>query len=94
MAKNLPERLWFDFIIWEEEGVPDPDLITRIYPTSLFVEDREEGRKAFFLTDRCYTLEELNRELDEFQEDIENIRKEAKKKYDEFKIKKEVENNG
>lgn len=87
MGKKYNEKL--GFIIWKEKDVPDPDLITRIYPISLFEEDREEGRKAFFLTDRCYTLEELNRELDEFQEDIENIKKEAKKKYDEFKIKGE-----
>jgi len=80
------ERL--DFIIWEEKNVTDPDLITRIYPKSLFVEDREEGRKAFFLTDRCYTLEELNKELDLFQNDLKNIRKEAKRKFDEFNKKK------
>ncbi|MBA7552736.1 hypothetical protein ES705_45310 [subsurface metagenome] len=85
MGKKFNEKL--DFIFWEEEDVPDPDLITRIYPASIHVEDREEGRKAYFLTDRCYTLEELNKELDIFQRDIENIRKEAKKKYDEFKIK-------
>jgi len=85
MGKKYFERI--DFIFWEEEGVPDPDLITRIYPTILFMEDKEGGKKAPFLTDRCYTFEELNRELDGFQEDIENIRKRAKKKYDEFKIK-------
>lgn len=86
LGMRIKERL--DFIIWEEKNVTDPDLITRIYPKSLFVEDREEGRKAFFLTDKCYTLEEFNKELDLFQNDIENIRKEAGRRFGEFNEKK------
>ncbi len=79
--KHFTEKI--DFIVWEEEGV----CITRIYPVSLFMEDRKEGRKAAFLTDRCYRLEEFNKELDKFQRDIEDLRKRAKKKYDKFKTK-------
>ncbi|GAI64547.1 unnamed protein product, partial [marine sediment metagenome] len=94
--RNLrPDKRWpnkinerLDFIIWEEKNVTDPDLIIRIYPKSLFVEDREEGRKAFFLTDKCYTPEELNKELDLFQNDLKNIRKKARRKFDEFNKKK------
>ncbi len=74
------------------EDEPDPDLITRIYPVSLFVENREERKKAFFLTDRCYTPEELNKEIDLFQNDLENIKKEAKRKFDLFNKRKGEKN--
>lgn len=86
MNKKYNERL--DFIFWKEKNVSDPDLITRILPISIFEEDREEGRKAYFLTDRCYTWKELSEEIDLMQNDLENIRKKAERKYKEFEAKK------
>lgn len=81
MGKKNNERLGLSFFGLKTEGCLDP--IMRIYPIRLF-EEKKGGKRTFFLTDTYYTIEEFNQELDLFKDDLENIRKEAKRKFDEF----------
>lgn len=89
MSKEYNERLGLNFWGLKTKDCLDP--IMRIYPMSLFEE--EAKKKIFFLTDTCYTLKEFNQEIDLFQNDLKNIRKEAKRKFDLF-IKMKGEKNG
>jgi len=82
-----------NFTFWGLLDSPKPKM--RLYR---YVRDEETLSDEFFreegayLTKECYSLEEFNREIDLFQKDLENIKKEAKRKFDLF-IKMKGEDN-
>lgn len=65
-----------DLLFYTQEELPGPPL------AQIYVKTRSKDRKGHILiTPRCFSLREVEAELDRLKDELESIRKKAKRKF-------------